>query len=152
MCGCGPARLSYDSESMSTRAITRKPRSALSASRRDSSLTPRVRKTIDAMVFQGRNRDEAARQAGLTEGAIYQALRKPAVLAFYNEQLEVLRHSERARNLHKGIELRDGAASEKVQLEAAKWLHGESGGHGTQVNVGVQVVPGYVIDLREPDA
>lgn len=115
----------------------------------ERALTPRVRRAIALMVDEGLSRKDAASQAGLTDHALYSAFCKPAVVAHFNKLLEVLRTGERARNLLTGVRLRDSAGSEKVQLEAAKWLHGESGPASVQVNVGVQVTPGYVLDLRE---
>lgn len=72
--------------------------------------------------------------------------------------MEVLRDSERARNIHLAVSIRDAgmdvaanAAAKKVALEAARYLDGESphGGAGASVNVTVNTVVGYVMDLRE---
>jgi len=101
------------------------------------------------MVFEGCDRKTAAQRVGLTDHSMYQAFRQPAVVQHYNEQLQVLRTSERARNLHTGIELRDKSESDKVRLDAAKYLDGnEKSGVTVNVGVGVNVsTPGYVIDL-----
>lgn len=64
-----------------------------------------------------------------------------------------MRDGDRFRNIQRAQQLRDEGKSERVQLEAARFLNGEAmGSSGVQVNVGVQVSPGYVIDLREDNA
>lgn len=59
------------------------------------------RAAIEAMVFEGLKRSEAAAKAGLTDHALYVALSKPHVKAYYLAQCEVLRTSGRARRLHR---------------------------------------------------
>lgn len=118
--------------------------------REGGGLTKKVKLVCDLLVHEGYERAEACKEAGLSEKTILAALRKPLVLRYLREQTEVLRDGERFRNIRTGIKLRDKAESEHVQLKAAQWLHGESvGSNAVQVNVGVQVTPGYVIDLRE---
>jgi hypothetical protein len=75
----------------------------------------------------------------------------PEFLKAYESRLDVVRANERARNIHKAISIRDDKdlitpAGRKVQLDAAKFLHGEDGGK-TKVQVGVSVSLGYVIDV-----
>jgi hypothetical protein len=53
------------------------------------------------MVWDGLKRSEAAAKAGLTDHALYVALSKPHVKAYYLAQCEVLRTSGRARRLHR---------------------------------------------------
>lgn len=116
-------------------------------------LSDRVREAIDLMVWQAMKRPEAAAQAGIADNTLRQAFGKPAVMAYYNRAVEVLRAGERARNIHTAVEVRDDpslrgtAAGGKARLDAAKWLHGEDGAGGVTVNVGVglQVTPGYVV-------
>jgi hypothetical protein len=66
-----------------------------------------VKVAIDAMVWQGLPRKQAAEVAKISEHGLYKALCKPPVKAYYNAQLEVLRSSERARNVHRLREIRD---------------------------------------------
>src|SRR5262249_40548519 len=67
---------------------------------RDRSLPGRVTgklyRAIDAMVWAGSSRKEAAQMAGLSDHGLRQALRRPHVLAFYLSECEVLRLSGRA--------------------------------------------------------
>src|SRR5437868_3347130 len=68
---------------------------------RKLSVTRKVRAAIDAMVWQGLKRSEAAQTAGMTDHSLYVALRSPHVKAHYLAECEVLRTSGRARRLHR---------------------------------------------------
>lgn len=83
--------------------------------------TGRVRQAIDAMVWQGLPRDTAAKDAGLKPKSLYAAFLKPHVKAYYLAQLEVLRTSERARTIHRMVEIRD-AADNMPAVNAGKVL------------------------------
>jgi hypothetical protein len=67
------------------------------------------------MVENGRTRAEAAQ------------LRRPDVLAFRNERMEVLRTSAAARTIRRASQLMDSAESERVRLDATKWVAGLDG-------------------------
>lgn len=79
----------------------------------------------------------------------------------YNAAIEAYRNGERAASVRTMVEVRDApgagkAADRKVQLTAAAMLLGEVGGRGETnvvVNnaIGIQQVPGIVIDLRDDD-
>lgn len=105
------------------------------------------------MVFEGATRKEAAQLSGIADNSLRSALTKPHVLAYLNEQQEVLRTGARPKALRRIIALVDKAESERVQLDAAKYLDGmdrtiHQQGAQVNVNVGVKVeTPGYVIDL-----
>lgn len=107
-------------------------------------VTGKLRKALDAMVWQGLKRQDAAKAAGLTEHALYCAFRRPHVKASYLTELEVLRNSERSRNIHRAIEIRD-AANNKPAMEALKWLHQEDE-QSQRVSNGPSM-PGFVIVL-----
>lgn len=120
-------------------------------------VTKRLRDAIAAMVFEGQTRAEAAETAGITDDGLRKALLKPAVLAHLNEQMEVLRTGARPRALQRIIKLADRAESERVQLDAARYLDGMDRNGNTvgaqQVNVQVNNTvnvesPGYVIRLE----
>lgn len=85
-------------------------------------VTGKVRTAIDAMVWQGLPRQQAAQHAGMTEHGLYKALRKPPVRAYYLRELEVLRTSERARNIHTLAEVRDQTANQMARVNAVKAL------------------------------
>lgn len=117
-------------------------------------VTGRLREALEAMVFKGLKRADAAEAASMTDHGLRQALRRPHVLAFLNEQMEVLRTSARPRALGRITELVEQKDSLRVALEAAKYLDGMDrpshtmGAVNVQVNTSVHVEsPGYVIDL-----
>jgi hypothetical protein len=77
------------------------------------------------------------------------------VLKHYNREIEVLRTGERPKSIHRIAELRDKAESERVSLEAAKYLDSGDRQAGITVNVGVgvsvQSAPGYLVDTSGYD-
>jgi len=90
-------------------------------------ISARVRRCIDLMVGEGMKRCDAATAAGLTDNALYIALRKPEVLAYRNERMRVVRESAASRTIAKAESLMDSAASEHVQADMTKWLAGLEG-------------------------
>lgn len=74
------------------------------------------------MIWEGKSRKDAAEAAGLKDHALYSALRKPHVKAYYLEQLDVLRTSERARNIHTLAEVRDQTSNQMARVQAVKAL------------------------------
>lgn len=68
---------------------------------RGVSVTPRVRAAVEAMVWQALTRKQAAEAAGLTDHALYCAMRKSHVMAHYLSLCETLRLSGRARRIHR---------------------------------------------------
>jgi hypothetical protein len=105
----------------------------------------KVRAAIDFMVWQGHHRDEAAKLSGIKPKSLYNAFRKHHVRACYLAQLEVLRTSERARNIHRLCEIRD-AANNMPAVQAIKTLEAltddiPAGGGGQQR------MPGLVIQI-----
>jgi hypothetical protein len=86
-------------------------RQAIEAKGRSAPLkvTGKLKTAVDAMVWLGLRRKEAAEHAGMKHKGIEAALSKPHVKQYYLSQLEVLRTSERARNIHRLTEIRDKA-------------------------------------------
>jgi len=70
-------------------------------------ITPRVKQAIDAMVNDGADYQQAAKQVGLTSYALRLAFGKPHVLAHYKQQLKVFRDCRAARNIHRLCEIAD---------------------------------------------
>lgn len=99
---------------------------------------------IDHMVWDGLTRAKAAAKAGLKDHALYVALTKPHVKAYYMQQLEVLRTSERARNIHTLVDVRDQKKNQMARVNAVKALELiddiEQTGRGTQSLPGLQIV------------
>jgi hypothetical protein len=84
-------------------------------------VTGKLKGAIDRMVWNGSPRDQAALEAGMSNHGLRDALKKPHVKTYYTEQLEVLRTSERARNIHRLAEIRD-AANNMPAVQAIKAL------------------------------
>lgn len=85
-------------------------------------VTGKNKAAIDAMVWEGLKRRDAAEKAGLKDHALYVALTKPHVKAYYLAQLDVLRTSERARNIHTLAEVRDQTSNQMARVQAVKAL------------------------------
>lgn len=108
-------------------------------------ITGKVRTAIQSMVWQGLKRDEAAEKAGIKDNSLYVALRRPDVKAFYLAELDVLRTSERARNIHALVDVRDTGTNQMATVAAVKALEqmsDETGG-----NAGGTTSPGVVIQI-----
>lgn len=85
-------------------------------------VTGKLKAALDAMIWDGLPRKEAAAKAGISEHGLYKALRKPPVKAHYLAELEVLRTSERARNIHTLAEVRDQRSNQMARVQAVKAL------------------------------
>ncbi|MDB5937584.1 MAG: hypothetical protein JWQ01_4928 [Massilia sp.] len=109
-------------------------------------VTGKVRTAIEAMVWDGLPRAKAAEKAGISEHGLYKAFRKPPVKAFYLAQLDVLRTSERARNIHTLAEVRDQTSNQMARVQAVKAL--EQISDDEQVNRTAQTAPGMVIVIQ----
>jgi hypothetical protein len=81
-----------------------------------------ARQAIDAMVFEGISRDEAAKRAGMLAKSLANSLRKPRTKQYLARQMEVLRTSERARNIHALTAVRDESANAMARVAAVKTL------------------------------
>jgi len=120
-------------------------------------VTGKLKVALDAMVWQGMKRAAAAHHAGLKEQSLYVALLRTHVKAYYLSQLEVLRTSERSRNIHRLTEIRD-KADNMPAVQAIKMLEqlaDEAHGPGASA----QRAPGVTVivmtradDTRVPNA
>lgn len=81
-------------------AVTKATPRRTSAPRRHT-IGRKVKAALDAMVWLGRTRDQAALSAGLQDNSLYKALRRPDVKAYYLAECEVLRVSGRAQRIHR---------------------------------------------------
>lgn len=106
-------------------------------------VTGKNRAAIEAMVWQGLTRKDAAAKAGLKDHALYVALTKPHVKAYYLGQLDVLRTSERARNIHALVEVRDQLDNKMARVQAVKAL--EQISDDAPANGGGSALPGLQI-------
>src|SRR5437763_1591725 len=96
-------------------------RQAIAAKERSGKLTVsgKLKVAIDLMLYQGSCRTDSATAAGMTDHGLREAMKKPHVKAYYNAGLEVLRTSERARNISVLASIRDKADSNQMARVAA---------------------------------
>src|SRR5262245_2586219 len=106
-------------------------------------VTGKVRTAIDLMVWQGLPRQQAAQAAGLKDNGLYKALRKSAVRSYYLRELDVLRTSHRARNIHRLAEIRD-AANNMPAVQAIGMLE-RLGAEQQAQHAGQAAIAGFVL-------
>lgn len=112
---------------------------------RPLAISAKVKTALDAMVWQGLKRGEAAQIAGLKEHSLYVALSRPHNKTYYLSQLEVLRTSERARNIHALADVRDGS-NQMARVQAVKAL--EQLSDDPQANAQRIQTPGLVVVIN----
>lgn len=111
-------------------------------------ISGKVKAAVDAMVWQGLKRDDAAKAAGLQDNSLYVALRKPDVKRYYLDQLEVLRTSDRARRYHRLMELGEQNDNKAAAVSALVALKGEdeqqvsAGGVGRSAGITIVIETG----------
>ena len=111
-------------------------------------VTGKLRRALDAMVWQGLTRRAAAEHAGLSEHSLYAALRKPHVKAHLRAELDVLRENERARNIHALIEVRDQTGNQMARVQAVKALEQLSEEAQRSGGAGMVQAPGLTVVLN----
>jgi hypothetical protein len=117
--------------------------------KRKRGLTPAVRVAIDAMIFERCSRAEACQRAGFSERAFYMALEKPEVAAYWNQQIEMLRTGERARNIQRLAEIRDQDENRNAAVAAVKQLEGPQDEAAARLAAGVPSL-GMTIQIISP--
>ena len=89
---------------------------------RRGAVAGKLRTTLDLMVWHGERRADAAEKAGLADSSLRFAMRKPHVMAHYSAELNALRLSLRARNLHRLDTIADGSKNDMAKVGAIKVL------------------------------
>lgn len=122
-------------------------RQAVEAKGRSAPLkvTGKLRTAIELMVWKGARRAEAAEQAGLTDHGVRNALNKPHVKAALLREMEVLRLSERPRNILRLAQIRD-AADNMPAVNAIKMLEDMGTDQQAKSNASVSL-PGLTIQI-----
>jgi hypothetical protein len=110
-------------------------------------VTGKLRRAIIEMVWCGSCRDDAAKSSGMSVHGLREALRRPHVKHFYLRELDVLKTSERARNILALVDVRDNAENSMARVQAARSLeqladdaNNPASGRGAMASV-----PGFVI-------
>jgi hypothetical protein len=104
-------------------SISRTPQK-VQAGTRTVRITARVRAAVEAMVWQGLKRDDAAQAVGMKDNSLYVALRKPDVRAFYFSECEVLRMSGHARRIHRLESVVEQDENKMAVVQASRTLEG----------------------------
>ncbi|MET4170820.1 hypothetical protein ABIB99_001902 [Bradyrhizobium sp. LA6.1] len=122
-------------------------RQAIAVKERSGKLTVsgKLARAIEFMVWEGARRQDAAEKAGLKDHSLRAALRKPHVLQHYNAELGVLRESVRAKNFHRLDEIADGPNA-MARVQAIRTMEGQA---EEQRNAPASTVrPGLVIVIN----
>jgi hypothetical protein len=131
-------------------------RQAIAAKERSGKLTVsgNLKVAIDLMLFEGSRRADAAAAAGMTDHGLREAFKKPHVKQYYNAGLQVLRESERARNILSLVEVRDGKdhTNPMARVSAAKALEQIAEPNGPGGPGGGRNATGWAIDLSDEPA
>lgn len=115
-------------------------------------VTGKLKVAIEAMIWEGLPRAEAAAKAGLADSSLRFALRKPHVLAHHNAELATLRTSLRARNVHRLDSIADKSRNDLARVGAIKTLEGLADASEQQHGAGHSRSPGVSIVIIQPSA
>jgi hypothetical protein len=128
-------------------------RQAIAAKDRSGKLTVsgKLKKAIDAMLFEGSCRADAAKAAGMSDHGLREAFKKAHVKAYYNQGLEVLRTSERARNIKRLAEIRD-AGNNMPAVQAVARLEQMADDENMRPGAHRQALPGLIVQINVPVA
>jgi hypothetical protein len=120
---------------------------------RDRSLpgkvTGRLRRAIQSMVWEAARRSDAALAAGMTDHSLRAALKKPHVMGALLHEMQVLRSSERPRNISALVQVRDNSENDMARVSAAKTLEALSE-ESTDRARGTVTLPGLIIEIHNP--
>ena len=114
-------------------------------------LSPKVAEAVRIMAETGATRAEAAAAVGMKDDSLYRAFRSATVRRHFHQLIDQVREASRPKAVQQLAELSTSAQSEKVRLDASKYLDGahEQPRQGVTVNVGIQVQPGYIVDVSQ---
>lgn len=116
--------LPVDADAVPLNVPARTARQLIEAKDRSAPLqvTGKLKRALDAMVWQALDRAEAAAQSGMSDHGLREALRKKHVKAYYKEQCDVLRTSALAKNIHAMLDVRDQKDNHTARVAAVKML------------------------------
>lgn len=133
---------------MSEQALVAQPtRHQLAARDRSAprKVTGRLKRALDAMVWENKTDSEAAVTVKMNVLSIRNALQRPHVKGYYLAQREVLRARESARNIHTLIDVRDQKTNQMARVQAVKTL--EQLDDQPVMGGARQALPGLVIQI-----
>lgn len=110
----------------------------------------KLKAAVDLMLYEGSCRADAAKAAGMTDHSLREAFKKPHVKAYYNAGLDVLRTSERAKNISALARIRDNSENGMAVVSAAKALEQLSETETAHRGHGLPTAPGLQIVIVQP--
>jgi hypothetical protein len=133
---------------------TEPSRRAIAARNRSSpgKVSGKLLVALNCMVWEGLTRKQAAERAEMSEHGLWAALRRPHVRQWYLREIDVLRTSERARNIHALVDVRDTADNSMARVSAAKALEALDDTEAARGGYGPPLQPGLVIQIVSGDA
>jgi hypothetical protein len=108
-------------------------------------VTGKLKAALEAMIWEGLPRAEAAAKAGMVDSSLRFALRKPHVLAHYNGELAALRTSLRARNVHRLDGIASTSTNDMAKVAAIKTMEGLADASAHLNSVDQPRIPGVQI-------
>jgi hypothetical protein len=114
-------------------------------------ITPRVKSTIDAVVHERKPWDQAAIEAGLTTRAMRLAFEKPHVLAYYKQQMKVLRDARAVQNHYRLCDIAD-AEDNMPAVQALKTLMGVDDEQTNRPNTPSPGISIRIVQVSSPPA
>lgn len=121
----------------------------------------RLRRAIELMVHEGKSRALAAKEAGMSDSGLRQALRRDHVRNLMAQEFNAIRDAEAFAAFSREIQLGEHAESEHVKHAANVWIAGCSGlapvqkvvgkHHMTHAFEGIGIAPAGTVDVT-PDA
>jgi hypothetical protein len=112
----------------------------------------KLKLALEAMIWEGLPRTEAAAKAGMADSSLRFALRKPHVLAHHNAELAALRTSLRARNAHRLNTIAQESPNHMASVAAIKTLEGLAETSEQHLAAAPQQTPGLTIVIHQPAA
>jgi hypothetical protein len=119
---------------------------------RRNAVTGKLKAALDAMVWEGLKRTDAATSAGLADSSLRFALRKPHVLAYFRAETAALRENLRARNLHRLDAIADDSKNDMAKVASIKVLEQIADVADQHHRPGDTQNPGVVIVIQQPAA
>lgn len=127
-------------------AIAEPPSRALTDKPKRHEIGRKLQIAINAMIFEGKPMNEAARIAETSTRAIRKAMERPHVIAFMRRRKEVFRASVSAETIHHAAKIMRRGRNEMAKLKAMSFIEGigDESGHSAGAS---RASPGLTIQI-----
>jgi hypothetical protein len=133
-------------------ALPTRQAAAIEGRSRRGAVTGKLKAALEAMIWEGLPRAEAAAKAGMADSSLRFALCKPHVLAHHNAELAALRTSLRARNAHRLNAIAQDSKNHMASVAAIKTLEGLADASEQHLSAAPRQTPGLTIVIHQPAA